>query len=27
MIKKMKEMSEMGGGPGSRGGMQMRFSR
>ena len=27
MIKKMKEMSEMGGGPGSRGGMQMRYSR
>jgi GLPGLI family protein len=27
MMKKMKEMSEMGGGPGSRGGMQMRFSR
>jgi GLPGLI family protein len=27
MIKKMKEMSEMGGGPGSRGGMQMRMSR
>ncbi|MEN9326091.1 MAG: hypothetical protein RI943_512, partial [Bacteroidota bacterium] len=27
MIKKMKEMSEMGGGPGSRGGMQMRISR
>lgn len=27
MIKKMKEMSEMGGGPGSRGGMQMRFSK
>ena len=27
MIKKMKEMSEMGSGPGSRGGMQMRFSR
>ena len=27
MIKKMKEMSEMAGGPGSRGGMQMRFSR
>ncbi|WP_353169385.1 GLPGLI family protein [Flavobacterium sp.] len=27
MIKKMKEISEMGGGPGSRGGMQMRFSR
>jgi GLPGLI family protein len=27
MIKKLKEMSEMGGGPGSRGGMQMRFSR
>jgi GLPGLI family protein len=27
MIKKMKEMSEMGGGAGSRGGMQMRFSR
>lgn len=27
MIKKIKEMSEMGGGPGSRGGMQMRFSR
>ena len=27
MIKKMKEMSAMGGGPGSRGGMQMRFSR
>ena len=27
MVKKMKEMSEMGGGPGSRGGMQMRFSR
>ena len=27
MIKKMKEMSEMGGGPGSRGGMKMRFSR
>lgn len=27
MIKKMKEMSEMGGGPGSRDGMQMRFSR
>ncbi|WP_396182068.1 GLPGLI family protein [Flavobacterium sp.] len=27
MVKKMKEMSEMGGGPGSRGGMQMRYSR
>ncbi len=27
MVKKMKEMSEMGGAPGSRGGMQMRFSR
>jgi hypothetical protein len=27
MIKKMKEMSEMSGGPGSRGGMQMRISR
>ena len=27
MIKKMKEMSEMGGGPGSRGGMQMRMSK
>lgn len=27
MIKKLKEMSEMGGGPGSRGGMQMRFSK
>ena len=27
MIKKMKEMSEMGGAPGSRGGMQMRYSR
>jgi GLPGLI family protein len=27
MIKEMKEMSEMGGGPGSRGGMQMRYSR
>lgn len=27
MMKKMKKMSEMGGGPGSRGGMQMRFSR
>ena len=27
MIKKMKEMSEMGSGPGSRGGMQMRMSK
>ncbi|TAE65115.1 MAG: GLPGLI family protein [Flavobacteriia bacterium] len=27
MMKKMKEMSEMGGGPGSRGGMQIRMSR
>lgn len=27
MMKKMKEMSEMGGGPGSRGGFQMRTSR
>ena len=27
VIKKMEEMSEMGGGPGSRGGMQMRISR
>jgi GLPGLI family protein len=27
MVKKMKEMSDMGGGPGSRGGMQMRYSR
>jgi GLPGLI family protein len=27
MIKKFKEMSEMGGGPGSRGGMQMRMSK
>jgi len=27
MIKKMKEMSEMGGGPGSRGGMQFRMAR
>jgi GLPGLI family protein len=27
MMKKMKEMSEMGGGPGSRGGMQMRMGR
>lgn len=27
MMKKMKEMSEMGGGPGSRGGMQMRIPR
>ena len=27
MIKKMKEMSEMNGGPGSKGGMQMRMGR